>query len=189
MGKIPYASPINPNPIPSADSLRTTNNGIVFSFEILERTEYFNIDGTCNNWYSEMLERFKEISKLSVGELTSRKYRMYRFHQHENANCPSPLPDGIDLKDVYQIRFGSSKGGVHGILRENCFYVLWLDPLHNMYPDDRFGGLRKVHPPKTCCMEREEEIIRLQDELKKARDEAEEWERFAEQLMKEKDTV
>ncbi len=33
--------------------------------------------------------------------------------------------------------------------------MIWLDPLHNMYPDDRFGGLRKVKPASNCCKDRE----------------------------------
>lgn len=189
MGKIPYASPVKEATVPNVDSFRTTNNGIVFSFEILERTEYFNLEGTCNSWPSEMFERFKEISKLTVSQLSSRQYKTYRFHQHENAKCPSPLPDGVELKDIYQIRFGTSKGGVHGILRENCFYVLWFDPLHNMYPDDKYGGLRKIQPPKTCCIEREEEILKLKDELEKVRNEAKEWEELADDLMKKQDSV
>lgn len=110
MKKIPQASVIEGKTIPDVGAFRTTNNCIVFSFETLERTEFFNLDGTCQNWASEMLERFKEISKLTVSQLTSRHYSTYRFHSHENAKCPSPLPEGVELKDIYQIRFGTSKG-------------------------------------------------------------------------------
>ena len=56
---------------------------------------------------------------------------------------------------------------------ENVFYVIWLDSLLNMYPDDRFGGLRKVKAPSTCCKDRDNEILELQDKIKKLEDENE----------------
>lgn len=184
MGRIPQAVRPDSKQIPSATALRVTDDGIVFSFETLEKTEYFNLDGTCQNWASDMLQMCKEISKLTVKQLSSGHYRTFRFHQHEGANCPSPLPDGVELKDIYQLRISTSKGGIHGVLRENCFYVIWLDPLHNMYPDDRFGGLRKVREASTCCKDRDDEILRLQDELKQAQDDANTWEQIAKDYEK-----
>lgn len=187
MNRIPKAVKAEVRQIPEAKSLHITNDGIVFSFEALERTEYFNLDGTCQNWASDMLEMCKDISKLTVRQLTSGTYRTYRFHSHEWANCPSPLPVGVELKDIYQLRISTSKGGIHGILRENCFYVLWLDPLHNMYPDDRFGGLRKVREANTCCKDRDEEILKLQEQLQKAKYETKEWQELAQEYAKDKE--
>ena len=95
---------------------------IVFSFEILEETEYFSLDGTCNNWPAELFEMMQNISKLTRTELPH--VRKYRVHTHETANPPSPLPEGIELKDCYQMRISKSKGGIHGIFSGNVFYVL-----------------------------------------------------------------
>lgn len=185
MGRIPKASRQEIPLIPEAKTLHTTNDGIVFSFEALERTEYFNLDGTCQNWSSDMLDMCKEASKLTVTQLRSGAYKTFRFHSHEGAKCPSPLPDGVELKDVYQMRISTSKGGIHGVLRENCFYVIWLDPLHNMYPDDRYGGLRKIKETSTCCKDRDEEILRLQDELMKVKKDADDWREMAELFAKD----
>ena len=178
MRNIPIASKINIKPIPSPifQALHLTDDGIVFSFEALDKTEYFNLDGTCQNWASDMLEMLKQVSRLTVKELTSGKFRTFRLHTHEGARCPSPLPEGVELKDVYQLRISKSKGGIHGVLIEKCFYVIWFDPLHNMYPDEKYGGLRKVLPPSTCCKDRDKEILRLQEEVKNAKDEAKDWE-------------
>ena len=175
----------NENLIPKAEpakNLQKTSNGILFSFENLDMTEYFNLDGTCQNWALDMLMMCKEISKLTVKQLTSGKMRTFRFHSHENAKCPSQLPKGIALKDIYQMRISASKGGIHGILIENCFYVIWLDPLHNMYPDERYGGLRKVKPASTCCKDRDEEILKLQDELREAQEDTKIWQKLAEEV-------
>lgn len=173
MGRIPKPSKSSVSNIPSPNkaSFLATQDGITFSFEIFEKTEYFNLDGTCNNWPSEMLDMMKEVSKHNNTELKMGQIRTYRVHNHERAHCPSPLPEGVELRDCYQIRISKSKGGIHGIFRENVFYVIWLDPLHNMYPDDRFGGLRKIKAPSTCCKDREDEIIRLQKRIQQLEDE------------------
>lgn len=57
-----------------------------------------------------------------------------------------------------------------------------------MYPDDRYGGLRKVKPPSTCCMERDEKINELLDELRlltEEKNKVEEQYIAAEQLINE----
>jgi hypothetical protein len=48
-----------------------------------------------------------------------------------------------------------------------------------MYPDDKYGGLRKVRETSTCCKDRDEEILSLRKELEKAQNEAREWEQLA----------
>lgn len=148
---------------------------IVFSFESLERTEYFNLDCTCENWFSDLFDMLKNISGISKKDLFSGKFRTYRIHSHETAKPPNRLPDGVALKDLYQMRIGTSKGGIHGIFYDNIFYVIWLDPLHNMYPDSRFGGLRKIKAPKTCCMDRDEQLIQLQNENQTLKEELKLW--------------
>lgn len=182
MRNIPKAKMQETPSIPKNWPLHVTDNGIVFSFEALERTEYFNLDGTCQNWSSDMLDMCKEVSKLTVKQLRNGRFSTFRFHSHENAKCPSPLPEGIELKDIYQMRISTSKGGIHGVLRENCFYIIWLDPLHNMYPDDKFGGLRKVKAPSTCCKDRDSEIVRLKNALEKAQDDIKDYQAIIEEL-------
>lgn len=148
-------------PKPAFPPLRDSSNSVVFSFAALEWTKYFNLDGTCPNWSFDLFNMLKSISKISKTDLLSGKFKTYRIHTHEKAKPPNPLPDGVALKDCYQLRISTSKGGIHGIFVENIFYVIWMDPLHNMYPDDRFGGLRTIKPPDTCCREREGRIAEL----------------------------
>lgn len=182
MSKIPQAKHSRQSVIPQAQmKVSSGTDKIVFSFESLERTEYFNLDGTCPNWPSDLFKMMKEVSTYKSVELKTGRIRTYRVHSHENVKkCPSPLPDGVELKDFYQIRISTSKGGIHGVFRENVFFVIWFDPLHNMYPDDRFGGLRKVQMPGTCCKDRDEEIARLEKELKQSQKDMEEWKKLAE---------
>ena len=166
--------------IPVQTEFKTHDDGIKFSFEALEQTEYFSLDGTCPNWSHDLFEMLRDVSGHTVKDMVSGGYqRKYRVHNHEKANPPSKLPDGVALKDIYQIRISTSKGGIHGVFNENIFYVIWLDPFHNMYPNDHFGGLRKTKPASSCCKDRDEEIIKLQQELEKAIKDAKEWEELA----------
>lgn len=148
-----------------------SNNGIRFSFENLNKTEFFNLDGTCPNWSLDLFDMMKIVSSTSRTDLIQNKYKTYRVHPHTEARPPSQIPEGITLRDLYQIRISASKGGIHGVFVEDIFYVIWFDPLHNLYPDDRFGGLRKVSPASTCCKDRDLELLSLKDENKKLNEE------------------
>ena len=165
MSKIPKAQKVDRKLNITVFKNNIEEKKLIFSFEPLERTEYFNLDGTCNNWASDLFEMLKQVSQVNVKDLISNKFPTYRVHDHENAKPPSELPVDVALKDCYQIRISQSKGGIHGVFVDNIFYVIWLDPLHNLYPDDRFGGLRKIKPPSTCCREREEEIVELKEKI------------------------
>ena len=72
---IPRPSKQSGTNIPTAQKVfRTSVNTVVFSFEAYNKTEYFNLDGTCQNWASEMMDMMQDVSTHTVGELTSGKY-------------------------------------------------------------------------------------------------------------------
>lgn len=161
-------SPITPKP-----------RGITFSFEMYEKTEYFNLDVTCPSWSSELFDMLKDVSTKTKTELICQKNSTYRVHQHEGASSPSPFPANISPKDCYQIRLGKSKGGIHGIFVDEVFFVLWLDPLHNMYPDPKYGGLKRIKPPKTCCDYHNEEFEKMRLEIDRLKDDFKTMEEYA----------
>ena len=143
-----------PKPNAAADTkvrkpyLPTSGNKILFSFEILDRNEYFDIGYNCVEWLGDLLETMRQVSALPKADLFSGKLKTYRFHNHENAAPPCRVPNGIELKDMHQIRIATSKGGIHGVFVDDVFYVVWLDPMHNLYPDEHHGGLTKITPFK-----------------------------------------
>lgn len=165
-------------------AFNVSSSGIAFSFEAMEETDYFNLDVTCENWSKELFDMLKNVSSIRKEELLSGSYAKstYRVHSHENAKPPSELPDGVELKDCYQIRISKSKGGIHGVFQNDIFYVIWFDPLHNMYPDDRYGGLRKVKSPGNCCKDRDEEIKKLMDENLQLKRDNQFWEQEVEKM-------
>lgn len=121
------------------------------------------------------MEKLKAYSEKSVTEIISNPTGTIRFHNHAKGHPAFKPPYDLSEDDFYQIRFGTSKGGIHGVLIGNIFYVIWLDPQHNMYPDERYGGLRKIIPPMTCCKERDRELDELQKAVIKAQEESQQW--------------
>ncbi len=151
---------------------------LLFSFAAVERTDYFNLDGTCVNWASDLFNILKDVSNIKAKDVFSGKYSgrnsTLRIHQHNNVKKTCSLPANVRLEDMWQIRISKSKGGIHGVFCDNVFYVIWFDPQHNLYPDENHGGLKRIKPPSTCCKDREEIIIQLKNENEKLRNEIDE---------------
>ena len=61
---------IKPNNI----RLETENQKVLFSFESLERNEYFNLDGTCVKWSSDLFDNMQKASKITMKEIHAGKY-------------------------------------------------------------------------------------------------------------------
>lgn len=150
---------------------------IVFSFDILDSNEYFTLDGTCVNWSMDLLQTLKKVSEIQArriyaGEFSGRSSTL-RIHRHKKAKPPCKIPDNVTdaMNDLWQIRISQAKGGIHGTLIDNVFHIMWLDPQHNLYPDENHGGLVKIKPPLTCCKERDLQIKELSKQLKEAKEE------------------
>lgn len=43
---------------------------------------------------------------------------------------------------AFEVRIAKGYGRIHGIVWDKVFYVVWLDPAHNLYPNTRYGGIR-----------------------------------------------
>lgn len=156
------------------------NENLIFSFKFLELDhKAFNLGGTCVRWVNDLFRLFKELSQITRDDLVIGLKDHYRSHLHnwEKLDYKYDLPDEF-LKQVEcrQVRISSSKGGIHGFIIGNTFYVVWLDPHHNLYPDERYGGRKIFEPPETCCGYRDEELKRLKEELEKCKKELKEYE-------------
>lgn len=136
---------------------------IMFSFVLLQlEHEYFNLGGTCENWSNTVFRTLSMLSKEVTPERLRREFSRegspLRFHRHikgTTSHWPDNYDGLIEQGEFCQIRFGKSSGGIHGILIENIFYAIWIDPQHNMYPNENYGGLKKFDQPKECCSHRE----------------------------------
>lgn len=158
---------------------------LLFSFAAVQRDDYFNLDGTCQNWAAELFDALQKASNLKISDVYAGKYSgkssPFRIHSHRDVKNPCSSPNGVKVEDMWQIRVSKSKGGVHGIFSENVFYIIWFDPQHNLYPDENHGGLKKVKAPSTCCKDRDEEIKNLNDTIARLKNEL----KAAEELLNE----
>jgi hypothetical protein len=155
-----------------------------FSFIYFNREhELFTCGKAPDGWFLVLFDNLKEISKLTKNEfLFDQRYKNhYDTHQHDwdkqDETRYYPLPEGMfeQIKDdCWQFRLSSSNGRVHGFMIENVFYIVWLDPHHNFYPDERFGGEKYYAAPLTPYQKLEIEYERLKEQnasLEKEREE------------------
>lgn len=184
MKKIPQAKAKKETRItPKNIEIENKHEKVLFSFEAVEKNEYFSLDGTCQNWAADLFDTMQKVSRIALKDIYAGKYSgktsPFRIHRHEDAKPPCKLPSNILLEDMWQIRISISKGGIHGIFFDNIFYVIWFDPQHNLYPDKNHGGLKKVIPPSTCCKDRDMEIEQLKEENDRLQKDCEFWEAYA----------
>ena len=191
VGKIPKQKAHKKTRIspPNVDNLASRKN-VVFSFELLKRNKFFNLDATCVNWSNDLFKMLLDVSKIAKKRIESGEFSSdgspLRIHNHKDATPPCEIPYDLPLKEFFQIRISKSKGGIHGKFIDNVFYVIWLDPQHNMYPDENHGGLKEIKPPSTCCKERDKELSVLQDQNKELKESSEIWQKLAISYSEEK---
>jgi hypothetical protein len=144
---------------------------MVFSFHFLDlNDELFNGGNTEANWYLQLLYNIKEISNLTRDKFIAQRQH-YDVHQlnwrdpdytRRRFNIVEQTLSQIDPADQVQFRLSSSGGRVHGFFVYNTFYVVWLDPHHNLDIDDRYGGPHYYCAPLTPYRELEMEKNDLQ---------------------------
>lgn len=135
-------------------SLGRMNDGLRFSFHFFDRKhEAFNCGDTEAEWYIGLLDSFKEVSGLSLIELKQQRQH-YDAHEHDwdkldyEYTLPQLLWDQV-RDHCLQFRISKSDGRVHGFTINNTFYIVWLDPHHNLYPCERHGGRTMHQAPLT----------------------------------------
>lgn len=95
------------------------------------------------NYFNKLLERLRDLSRMTKKELTVENSgkRSLRCHvidfgdKRTTENCFG-LPRESDLyDDAWQFEVSQNTNGrVHGYFIENVFYIVWLDPKHDLYP-------------------------------------------------------
>lgn len=154
--------------------------GFSFSFACFDRDhKLFNLgDNTgdkvvSGKWFLDLLDCFKSVSNKNINEL---KRSMHDLHPicWEKANAAAPI--NAEQYEYWQFRINKSKGRVIGFLIEDVFYVLWLDPHHNLTDSEGYGGVRRYNKPKSQFEEMEEEIERLKKEIARLEKDKKEYE-------------
>jgi len=137
--KVPRQSDlIKPTPIKSDDKVSFNFRRLTVKIDGKDS----KFDYTCceQKYFNTLLERLKHVSNMSRHDLTcAYNNKTLRCHPIDFANDKRlsehtfGITEEVD-KDAWQFQLSQSEHGrVHGYFVENNFYVVWLDPKHQLY--------------------------------------------------------
>lgn len=151
------------NLISEEDVQKLKKNKVNFSFEFFRQRDFFGFSqGVDTNWFVGLIERLQEYSTLKKDFFTSEAHnsRGLRYHAIDwnHRNIPVKKTDidwipsyYINNQEAYpfvQMAISQANGRIIGFWDETfpTFYVVFLDPLHNMQP----AGGKYDHKTKFC---------------------------------------
>lgn len=118
------------------------NDLIQFSFKFYDPNHTdFNCRGRSYEYFVTLLGRLKDLSTFPLSNLIrARPNQTTRFHRIDFTE-DRVKAEGFGINqwedindDAWQFSLGANENGrVHGFLVENVFYIVWLDPNHNLY--------------------------------------------------------
>ena len=113
--------------------------GISFSFRYYQDDrDQFSIGGRDAKYLASLLRRLRDLSQLKAQEIINNQSKSLRCHGIVWKNITEPngfgIPNEAALVNVpYQFQISANEyGRVHGFFSENVFYIVWLDPDHNL---------------------------------------------------------
>jgi hypothetical protein len=121
-------------------NLKPLQQGITFSFKYFQdKHSKFSCNSKDATYWLTLLERLKALSSLTAQELLVNRSSSLRCHPikwEETSESKFGLPNEEQLVDTpYQFSLSSNEHGrVHGFFIDQVFYIIWLDPNHQLYP-------------------------------------------------------
>jgi hypothetical protein len=113
---------------------------IGFSFRYFkDDNDKFSVRGRDATYLQALLLRLRDLSTLTFEEIINNRSKSLRCHPIKWSDTTEPngfgLPNEDKLVDTpYQFQISANEHGrVHGFFIENIFYIVWLDPDHNLY--------------------------------------------------------
>ena len=119
--------------------LRDKEPEMLFSFKYLDTdgNSKFAIEKCDQNHLSNLLARLRDLSKLKCMEFRTDRSKSLRSHRIEWEDTTEPRGFQLldqQLRDLEPYQFSiSQQERVHGFLLDDVFYVVWLDPNHELY--------------------------------------------------------
>ncbi|HAA28446.1 MAG TPA: hypothetical protein DCE56_13135 [Cyanobacteria bacterium UBA8553] len=112
---------------------------ISFSFRYFkDDNDKFSVRNRDATYLQALLVRLRDLSTLTVQEIVNNRSKSLRCHKivwNNTTESGFGLPNENQLVDSpYQFQISANEHGrIHGFLIENIFYIVWLDPDHNLY--------------------------------------------------------
>ena len=129
-----------------------TEKSFSFSFACFDRQhELFNLgdnsapDGVVSGrWFLSLLDCLKSVSNQRISDLRS---SVHDLHPIDWGKANTSPPSGFEQLEYWQFRVNKSRGRVIGFKIDNTFYVVWLDPHHNLTDSEGYGKVQRHRPP------------------------------------------
>ena len=153
-----------------------TSEKLVFSFACFDRThKLFNLGGANKesgmleaNWFIDFLDCLKSVSVKRINDLKG-KGSVYDLHPVDWKHANAGRPEHAEQCEFWQFRINKSKGRIIGILLSGVFYIVWLDPHHNLTDSDGYGKATYYRPAKSQYEILEEELEMCRSEQERLR--------------------
>lgn len=146
-----------------------TEKSFSFSFACFDRShELFNLGDTTSDgvvggkWFLDLLDCLKSVSNKSITEL---KNSLHDLHPITWSKTNTKAPDNSEQCDYWQFRINKSKGRIIGFLIDGVFYIVWLDPHHNLTDSEGYGGVKNYRAGLSIYETQEKTISELNDRI------------------------
>lgn len=139
----------------SNDETERLGGFVSFSFRFFRQIDFFGVGSEKSSWFAGLFDRLSELSQKDAGffEQPYTAGKSYRLHEikWDQPNIPMKRSDFGWVEKAYlendqdypfvQFSISRSKGRVIGFFDEtsSVFFVLLLDPKHNMQPTKDHG--------------------------------------------------
>ena len=111
-----------------------------FSFKFLDLNHDKFCTARCQDGYlDKLLQRLKDVSGLPVREFRANRSKALRCHPIEWSDTTerdgfTSLNEQLRGEEPWQFELTANEHGrVHGLLIDETFYVVWIDPAHKLY--------------------------------------------------------
>jgi hypothetical protein len=112
-----------------------------FSFKLIDLygNTKFGVRHCAGGYLEKLLTRLQDVNRMKVSEFRGVLTKQIRNHKIEFADTSEPmgftmLNKQLQAKEPWQFEItANAHGRVHGILIDDVFFVIWIDPCHNLY--------------------------------------------------------
>lgn len=128
------------------DDSKIRNERLRVSFKYIDiDDEAFFFDGHDKKYYKKFFECLTTLKSCRAQEITQQSHPSLAPKSIFNTKLGTRqgFPDSIRSKvgemllQAFEISLGKNHGRIHGFILDNIFYIVWVDPAHNLYPGTR----------------------------------------------------
>jgi hypothetical protein len=134
-------------------------------------------------WFVSLLEKLRDLSKLSIDDVSNNPSPLWRFHRIDWSSKNIPIQESdldwvsdayLDSSspekiEYYQFQITKATGRIIGFLdHKNVFQIVLLDPMHNAQPSKYNGyAINKTDKQVSTYQDLQSKLILIQSKIDK----------------------